>query len=88
MVSAEADEDFAQGELEGAAVGGRGELEAAASSTGVGVCDGKTVGVVVIAEGLAADGGGAAAVAVGEDVVAFGDECVHGWGPPPVYFWA
>ena len=51
--------------------------------------DGLAVGVVEVAEGFTAEGGGAAAVVVGENVVAGGcwDE-FHGWGLSPGYFWA
>ena len=51
--------------------------------------DGLAVGVVEVAEGFTAEGGGAATVVVGEDVVAGGcwDE-FHGWGLSPGYFWA
>jgi len=90
LVGGEADEDFVEGGLEGARVGGWGEVEAAAGSAGVGVGDGLAVGVVVVAEGFATEGGGAAAVVVGEEVVAGGyggGVGRHGWGPPPGYFW-
>lgn len=83
LVGGEADDDFGDGVLEGGLVGGRGEGEAAAGAAGVGVGDGAAVGVVVVAEGFAAEGGGAAAVVVGEAVVAGGGFGLHGWGPPP-----
>ena len=89
LVGGEAGDDLVEGGLEGLVVGGGGEVEASASAAGVGVGDGLAVGVVVVAEGFATEGGRAAAVGVGEDVVAVGVGvmCRHGWGPPPGYFW-
>ena len=47
------------------------------------------VGVVEEAEGFAAEGGGAATVVVGENVVAGGCwDHFHRWGLSPRYFWA
>jgi hypothetical protein len=70
FVGGDADEDFVEGFLQGSVVGGSGELEAATGTAGVGIGDGPAVGVVVVAEGFAAEGGGAATVVVGEAVVA------------------
>jgi len=56
---------------------------------GDGFSDRLAVGVVEVAERFAAEGGGAAAVVVGEEVVAGrGWDGFHGWGLPPGYFWA
>ena len=90
LIGGQANDDVAEGGLEGAWVGGGGELEATAGTAGVGVGDGLAVGVVEVAEGFAAEGGGAAAVGVGEAVVAegYGGDGGHGVGPPPGYFWA
>jgi hypothetical protein len=78
FVGSEADDDFAEGFLEGFGVGGRGDAEAVTGVAGVGVGDGGAVGVVVVAEGLGAEGGGAAAVVVWEEVAAAG--CAIGVG--------
>jgi hypothetical protein len=84
LVGGQADDDFGDGILQGALVGGWVEAEAAAGSAGVRVGCGLTVGVVVVAEGFAAEGGGAAAVVVGEAVVAGGAiSGGHGWGLSP-----
>jgi hypothetical protein len=61
----------------------------AAVSKLLGVGDGFSGGVVIVAEVFSAHAGAAAAVAVGEDVAAlvlFGGWCgaLHGWGPSPV----
>lgn len=46
------------------------------------------IGVVVVAEGFAAEGGGAAAMVVGEEVVACGGWFhLDGWGLVPGYVW-
>ena len=55
----------------------------------LGIGDGFSGGVVVVAEVFSAQAGAAAAMAVGEDVAAlvlFGVWCgvLHGWGPSPV----
>jgi hypothetical protein len=64
-------EDFTQGELDGGAVFelGEGEGGAAAAARGE-VLHGAARGVVVVAEGLVAEAGRGAAMAVGEDVAA------------------
>ena len=83
--------DLADGVLDGGAVFGEGEVEAgAAALTLLGVGDGSSGGVVVVAEVFSAEAGAAAAVAVGEDVAAlvlFGclGFCVH-WSLPTGYF--
>ena len=81
LIGCEADDHFVEGILQGALVGGWGEVEASAGAAGVGIGDGATVGVVEVAEGFAAEGGGAAAVGVGEEVVA--EWCGHGVGASP-----
>jgi hypothetical protein len=81
LVGGQADDDFGDSILQRALVGGWGEVEAAAGAAGVGVGCGLAVGVVEVAEGFAAEGGGAAAVLVGEAVVAGGaGSGLHGWG--------
>jgi hypothetical protein len=72
FVGGEAADDLEEGLLEGGGVGWRGDVEAAPGAASVGVLDGKPGGVVVVAEALAAHGGRAAAMGVGEDVVADG----------------
>jgi hypothetical protein len=88
FVGAEADDDLAEGGLERAGVGGWGDAEASGGAAGGGVGEGSAVGVVVVAEALASEAGGAAAVVVGEEVAALGCVVGHGvgWGPPPGYF--
>ena len=83
LIGSEADDDLREGGLEGFGVGGRGDAEASscADSASCARCR-LAAGVVVEAEGLGAEGGGAAAVVVWEEVVAAG--CVvgvggHGW---------
>jgi hypothetical protein len=71
VVVADAGDDLAEGVLNGSAAGGLGELEGvAAGLTVVGVGDGFAGLVVVVAELLAAHGGGATALAVGQGVAA------------------
>lgn len=82
LVGCEAEKNLADGGLDGGTVLGSGEVEGgaavfsvlaiAAGLAGVefGFGDGFAGGVVVIAEGLVAEGWAAAAVAVGEDVAA------------------
>ncbi len=76
LVGGEAEEDFADGGLDGGAVfrAGEGEGGAAGLAGGAGVefgfWDGFSGGVVVVAEEFVAQGWAAAAVAVGEDVAA------------------
>lgn len=66
----DAGEDVGEGELDGAGVLEDGEGEDGVFGEDVEVFWGSAGGVVVEAEGLVAEGGGAAAVAVGEDVAA------------------
>ncbi len=87
LVAGDAEDDLADGALDGSAVFGQGEVELGLAATALGgVVDGAAGGVVVVAELLVAEAGAAAAVAVGEDVaalVAFGF-LLHG-GIPPGY---
>jgi hypothetical protein len=57
LIGSEADDDLAEGVLDGLLVGGGGEVEAATGATGVGVGDRLAVRVVVVAEVLAAERG-------------------------------
>ena len=71
VVGGDALEDFADGSLDGGAIFWEGEVEGgAAASALLGVGDGFSRGVVVVAEVFAAQARAAAAVAVGEDVAA------------------
>jgi len=71
VVGGDALEDEADGELDGGAVLGDGEVEGGeAGLAGGGVGDGMAGGVVVVAEVFEAEGGGAAAASVDEDVAA------------------
>jgi len=84
----EALDDLVEGELEFGAVTGRGDREAAAAVAGFALASGLAGGVVEVAEGFVAEGGGAAAMVVGEDVGAGADvDCgfgsVHRGGPLP-----
>jgi hypothetical protein len=76
LVAGDAEDDLADGALDGSAVFGQGEVELGLAAAVLGgVVDGTARGVVVVAELLVAEAGAAAAVAVGEDVaalVAFG----------------
>ena len=87
LVAGDAEQDLADGALDGGAVLGQGDVEVGLAATAVaGVLDRAARGVVVVAELLVAQAGAAAAVAVGEDVaalVAFGGVW-HG-GIPRVY---
>jgi len=87
LVAGDAEQDLADGALDGGAVLGQGDVEVGlAAATVAGVLDGAAGGVVVVAELLVAQAWAAAAVAVGEDVaalVAFG--CLWHGGIPPVY---
>jgi hypothetical protein len=89
VVGGDAAEDFSDGVLDGGPVFGQGQVEGgAAASTLLGVDDGFSGGVVVVAEVFSAQAGAAAAVAVGEDVAAlvlFGVWCgvLHGCIPLP-----
>jgi hypothetical protein len=90
VVGGDAAEDFSDGMLDGGTVFRQRKVEGgAAASTLLGVDDGFSGGVVVVAEVFSAQAGAAAAVAVGEDVAAlvlFGVWCgvVHGCIPLPV----
>lgn len=57
LVGGETDDDFRERVLEGLRVCRNGEVEASAGAAGVGVGDRLAVGVVVVAEVLAAEGG-------------------------------
>ncbi len=73
IVGGDAFEDLADGGLDAGAVGdvgGREDVGGEASFAGGGGLDGAAGGVVVVAEGLVAEAGAAATVAVGEDVAA------------------
>jgi len=74
VVGGDALEDLCDGELDAGAVGelvrAGEDPSAEAGFAGGGVFDGAAGGVVVVAEGLVAEAGAAAAVAVGEDVAA------------------
>jgi hypothetical protein len=96
VVLGDAGDDLAEGLLDGGAAAGLGELEGAAAGLAeAGVGDGLALGVVVVAELFAAQGGGAAAAALGEGVAALVaaegvvalfdllDELVHAFGLPP-----
>lgn len=83
LVVGDAAEDLADGELDGGAVFGDGEVEGVAVLMGTRVGHRSAGGVVVVAEVFAAQAWAAAAVAVGEDVAAlvtFG--LGHGGTPP------
>ncbi len=70
-VGGDAAEDLADGELDGSAVFGQGEVEfCLAGATGARVGDGLAGGVMEVAELLAAEGGAAAAAAFSVDVAA------------------
>ena len=81
VVGGDAAEDFADGELDGGAVFGHGEIEGGATGAAMfGPGDGLAGGVMEVAEGLGAEAGRAAAAAVGVDVaaaLAFGDGFGH-----------
>jgi hypothetical protein len=85
VAGGEALEDEADGELDGGAVLGDGEVERGeAGFAGLRVGGGAAPGVVVVAEVFVAEGGGAAAASVDEDVAAaaacrFGDGLVGHW---------
>ncbi len=67
LVGGEAPDDLAEGELELAVVGGGGEGEAAGGAM---ASDGVAGGVMVVAEALTTERGGATGVAVGEEACA------------------
>ncbi|WP_125484798.1 hypothetical protein [Edaphobacter aggregans] len=71
LVAGDAAEDFADGELDGGAVFGHGEVEEGGAGLAVArVLDWAAGGVVVVAEVFVAQAWATAAVAVGEDVAA------------------
>jgi hypothetical protein len=71
VVGGDALQNEADGELDGGAVFGDGEVEGGeAGLAGDGVGDGMAGGVVVVAEVFVAEGGGGAAASVDEDVAA------------------
>jgi hypothetical protein len=89
-VGGDAAEDLADGELDGAAVLGEGEVEGglmALAVLGFPFWDWATIFVVVVAEGFVAERWTAATVSVGEDVAAL-EACFgggfgrHVGGPP------
>ena len=86
LVAGDAAEDFADGELDGGAVFGHGEVEVGLVGLALAwVLHGASGGVVVVAEVFVAQAWAAAAVAVGEDVAAlvafwFGHWCTPPWG--------
>ena len=85
VAGGEALEDEADGELDGGAVLGDGDVVGGeAGFAGLRVGGGAAPGVVVVAEVFVAEGGGAAAASVDEDVAAaaacrFGDGLVGHW---------
>jgi hypothetical protein len=91
VVGGDAAENCSDGKLNAGTIVGIGERKVeggAAASTLLGVGDGFSGGVVVVAEVFSAEAGAAAAVAVGEDLAAlvlFGGWCgvLHGWVPLP-----
>jgi hypothetical protein len=89
LVVGDTEEDLADGELDGGAVFGHGEVEGVAVFAGARILYRAAGGVVVVAEVFSAQAWAAAAVAVGEDVAAL----VAFWyvghlGTPLVYFWS
>ncbi|WP_125483838.1 hypothetical protein [Edaphobacter aggregans] len=71
FVAGDAAEDFADGELDGGAVFGHGQIEEGGAGWALAwVLHGAAGGVVVVAEVFSAQAWAAAAVAVGEDVAA------------------
>ena len=95
LVGGETPDYFVDGVLEVRLAGGEREVEGlAATATPAGVLDRLAIGVVVVAEGFALEGGRGASVASFEDVGAEGadvlddfDGLVHGY-PSPGYFLA
>ncbi len=93
VVGGDAAEDFADGDLDGSAVFGEGEVEGGlARATGARVADGLAGGVVEVAELFAAEAGAPAAAAFGMDVAALEalgcglDLFGHVVGPPSPLF--
>ncbi|HTD95536.1 MAG TPA: hypothetical protein VK627_01350 [Edaphobacter sp.] len=89
LVGGDAEQDLADGDLDGGAVLGHGEGEVGLAGAAVGeVLDGAAGGVVVVAKLFVAKAWAAATVALGEDVAAL--EALGGVGHdgiPPGYFW-
>ena len=86
LVAGDAAEDLADGELDGGAVFGHGEVEVGlVGSALTWVLHGAAGGVVVVAEVLVAKAGAGAAASVGEDVAALVADLilcfVHGVAP-------
>ena len=88
LVVGDAEEDLADGELDGGAVFGHGEVEGVAVLAGARILYGAAGGVVVVAEIFLAQAWAAAAVAVGEDVAALVAFWLGHWVLPLVYFWS
>ena len=83
LVVGDTEEDLADGELDGGAVFGHGEVEGVAVFAGARVLDWAAGGVVVVAEVFLAQAWAAAAVAVGEDVAALVAFWLGHLGTPP-----
>ena len=84
LVAGDAAEDFADGELDGGAVFGHGEVEEGGAGLALArVLDRAAGGVVVVAEVFLAQAWAAAAVAVGEDVAALVAFGLGHLGTPP-----
>jgi hypothetical protein len=89
LVGGEALDDLVEGGLQAGGVGGDGDVEAATGAALIGVGNGAAGGVVVVAKALAAEGGRAAAVVVGEDVGAGDGWLAHDDGyPSPGYLFS
>jgi hypothetical protein len=89
LVAGDAAEDLADGELDGGAVFGHGEVEEDGAGLALaGVLHGSAGGVVVVAEVFSAQAWAAAAVAVGEDVAALVAFGFGHWVLPLVDFWS
>ena len=97
VAGGDAAEDLGDGKLDAGAVVGGGEVEEGGVCVGFGDegCGrGAAMVAVVVAEGLVAEGRGAAAVAVGEDVAALetdgfgGFGCDRHGGYPPWVLWS
>ena len=90
-VGRDATENLTDGELDGSAILGEGEIEGGlARAAGARAGDGLAGGVVEVAELFPAEGGAAAAAAFGVDVAALEalrrgvDDVGHAWGPHPL----
>ena len=89
LVAGDAEQDLADGELDGGTVFRQGQGEGGAAAAALErVGDRRAVGVVEVAKGLVAEAAAAAAAAVGEDVAALVLDGIlwlwigHVWGPP------